>query len=75
MKVEWAREVRDQCISAGVPFFFKQWGGFRPKSGGRDLDGRAWDEFPNIVKTTYQTAAGKRAVVGEKRAHEVARVL
>lgn len=49
MQVNWAREVRDQCIEAKVPFFFKQWGGFRPKSGGRELDGRRWDEFPGSL--------------------------
>jgi len=42
----WVRSIRDQCQSAGVPFFFKQWGGRTPKSGGRMLDGRTWDEFP-----------------------------
>lgn len=42
----WVRDVRDQCQAACVAFFFKQWGGFRPKSGGRDLDGREWSEFP-----------------------------
>lgn len=42
----WVREIRDQCIASGVPFFFKQWGGPRPKSGGRTLDGRTWDQFP-----------------------------
>ena len=46
MQPEWAREVRDQCVAAGVPFFFKQWGGLRPKQGGRELDGREWNEFP-----------------------------
>ena len=46
MHLDWAREVRDQCVAAGVPFFFKQWGGFRPKQGGRELDGREWNEFP-----------------------------
>ena len=49
MKIEWVTEVRDQCVSAGVPFFFKQWGGFRPKSNGRELDGMTWDEFPKIT--------------------------
>ena len=44
--LEWAREVRDQCLEQEVAFFFKQWGGFRPKSGGRELDGREWSEFP-----------------------------
>jgi protein gp37 len=42
----WVWRIRDDCRSAGVPFFFKQWGGIRPKSGGRLLDGRTWDEFP-----------------------------
>jgi protein gp37 len=43
---EWVRQIRDQCLSAGVPFFFKQWGGRTPKSGGRVLDGRTWDQVP-----------------------------
>ena len=42
----WVREIRGQCREAGVPFFFKQWGGRTPKAGGRLLDGRAWDEMP-----------------------------
>jgi protein gp37 len=46
MNAAWVREVRDQCISAGVRFFFKQWGGLRPKSGGRELDGEVWSQFP-----------------------------
>jgi protein gp37 len=43
----WVRDLRDQAMSAGVAFFFKQWGGRTPKSGGRELDGRSWDEFPD----------------------------
>lgn len=46
MRIEWARDVRDQCVDQGVSFFFKQWGGRRPKEGGRELDGREWSEFP-----------------------------
>ena len=42
----WVTDVRDQCLSAGVPFFFKQWGGVRKKENGRMLDGRAWDAMP-----------------------------
>ncbi|HEX8693431.1 MAG TPA: phage Gp37/Gp68 family protein [Longimicrobium sp.] len=42
----WARSLRDQCVAAVVPFFWKQWGGRTPKAGGRLLDGRTWDEFP-----------------------------
>lgn len=48
LNIEWARQIRDECARQGVSFFFKQWGGFRPKSGGRDLDGREWNEFPSI---------------------------
>lgn len=50
MQLAWARSIRDQCKKQKVPFFFKQWGGFRPKSGGRDLDGRTWDEYPFTIE-------------------------
>jgi protein gp37 len=43
---EWVEEVRDQCLEQRVAFFFKQWGGLRPKSNGRLLGGREWNEFP-----------------------------
>jgi protein gp37 len=43
---EWLVDLRDRCGAAGTAFFFKQWGGFRPKSGGRELRGRTWDEYP-----------------------------
>ena len=46
MDVEWVREIRDQCKSAKVKFFFKQWGGVNKKSAGRKLDGRTWDQMP-----------------------------
>lgn len=45
----WAVEIRDQCLAAKVPFFFKQWSGFHPKSEGRLLQGRTWDEMPRTV--------------------------
>src|SRR5207247_3370894 len=43
---DWIRDIRDQCVGAGVAFFFKQWGGRTPKAGGRMLDGRVWDTMP-----------------------------
>lgn len=46
MNPEWAIDVRDQCIDAGVPFFFKQWGGWSPKTNGRLLEGELWNQFP-----------------------------
>lgn len=44
--IAWARELRDKCKEAGVAFFWKQWGGYTPKAGGRLLDGRMHDEYP-----------------------------
>jgi protein gp37 len=46
----WVREIRDQCLVAGVPFFFKQWGGRTAKAGGRSLDGQVWDQMPTMHK-------------------------
>lgn len=43
---EWVQRIRDDCLDADVPFFFKQWGGKTSKAGGRDLDGRIWSEMP-----------------------------
>lgn len=54
---DWVREIRDQCLDRGVAFFFKQWGGLRPKAGGRWLDGRTWDEFPS-TDVPLMAAAG-----------------
>jgi protein gp37 len=51
MNEEWAIEIRDQCESANVAFFFKQWGGLRPKTGGRKLDGREWNDFPRLINS------------------------
>jgi protein gp37 len=46
MAGSWAADLRDQCLAAGVAFFFKQWGGTRKKQAGRLLEGRLWDEAP-----------------------------
>lgn len=46
VKAAWLRDLRDRCLQDGVPYFFKQWGGFRSKSGGRVLDGREWSQLP-----------------------------
>jgi protein gp37 len=57
MDANWVREIRDQCLLQGVAFFFKQWGGLRPKAGGRALDDREWNEFP--PRRTPQFAAAE----------------
>ncbi|NPV58866.1 MAG: phage Gp37/Gp68 family protein [Actinobacteria bacterium] len=46
MDPAWARRIRDQCLAANVPFFFKQWGGVNKKRNGRLLDGTIWDQMP-----------------------------
>ncbi len=57
MAEKWALEIRDRCKRDGVAFFFKQWGGIRPKSGGRKLKGREWNEYPRIEQQLESTAA------------------
>ncbi len=46
MAESWVRDIRDQCVQATVPFFFKQWGGTNKKKAGRELDRRTWDQMP-----------------------------
>ena len=46
MDIAWVREIRDQCVAAGVKFVFKQYSGKRPEQLGRLLDGKIWDERP-----------------------------
>ena len=46
MLLPWVTALRDQCRRSDVPFLFKQWGGRTPKTNGRHLDGRTWDQMP-----------------------------
>ncbi len=48
LDISWVRALRDRCQEANIAFFFKQWGGIRSKSGGRELDGLYWSQFPNV---------------------------
>ncbi len=60
MDPSWVIDLRDQCLRAGVPFFFKQWGGVQKRKMGRTLDGRTWDEMPmtcDLVLLQGKTAA------------------
>jgi protein gp37 len=63
-RADWPRALRDACTANGVPFFFKQWGGLRPTSGGHELDGQRWEQFP---------AVPSQAVTGH-RLHQAAQV-
>jgi protein gp37 len=63
----WVLDIRDQCRRAGVPFFFKQWGGVMKKRSGRTLDGRTWDEMPAVIAksvTTHTTGEDAFVVLG-----------
>ena len=55
MDPRWAIDIRNQCLSAKVAFFFKQWGGRSPKSRGRLLEGKEWNQFP----VTRERGAGR----------------
>lgn len=67
MEEAWALGLRDQCQSAGTPFFFKQWGGRRAKAGGRLLEGRTWDEMPVADRMPENVAAAPISLSGENR--------
>jgi protein gp37 len=49
MREEWVIDIRNQCQAAGIPFFFKQWGGTNKKKSGRTLENRTWDEMPRVA--------------------------
>lgn len=66
VRIDWLREIRDACRSQEVAFFFKQWGGRTPKSGGNVLDGEQWLDLPNI-------AAGRRTNVVQDPSVDVSR--
>lgn len=56
---DWVRAIRDQCIAAGVAFHFKQWGGVNKKRTGRILDGRTWDEWPNLASPSSKAGVSR----------------
>lgn len=60
---DWVRSIRDQCVSAGVPFFFKQWGGVRKKVTGRTLDGTTHDEMPILGANPVVDADRRKSLV------------
>lgn len=66
MDPAWVREIRDQCLAAGVPFFFKQWGGKRKSKTGREIDGRTWDEFPEAEHSSKPVTI-KTRIASERR--------
>ncbi len=57
MDQAWVVDIRSQCQRAGVPFFFKQWGGVHKKKAGRLLEGRTWNELPKTGQLTLSASA------------------
>ena len=55
--VDWLREIRDGCQASDIAFFFKQWGGKSPKSGGGLLDGQQWLEYPAFGYAKFSTTS------------------
>jgi protein gp37 len=68
MLPDWVRSIRSQCKAQEVAFFFKQWGGARKANNGRELDGRTYEEYPDIVPNAVLSSS-RRADLLEKLAH------
>jgi protein gp37 len=60
MAPAWVASLRDQCSAAGVPFFFKQWGGTRKGRAGRTLDGRTHDDVPTRLSASLPSTEQRR---------------
>ena len=65
MQKEWVLSIRDQCERAGVPFFFKQWGGVRKSKAGRELDGRTYDDRPRVEPRPVAEPSRRLAMIAE----------
>jgi protein gp37 len=63
LKEEWVISIQKQCRDAGVPFFFKQWGGVQKSKAGRELKGKTWDEFPKAHPVRQRTPDERRAAL------------
>lgn len=68
MDSRWATQLRDECVEADVPFFFKQWGGRTPKSGGRELEGREWNQMPSVERRVGHALRPPRQVRKREKA-------
>lgn len=60
LRKEWVLELRDQALAQGAAFFFKQWGGRSPRSGGRELEGALWEEMPDLSHPAPHARKGAR---------------
>ena len=65
LRREWVRSIRNQCRQAGIPFFFKQWGGVRKAEAGRELDGRTHDAFPRTSPAPVLPVQERMAAIAD----------
>jgi len=65
LEESWVKGLRDQCLRADVPFFFKQWGGVQKKKHGRLLDGKTYDQLPSRTQNPVPTNADRRKMIEE----------
>lgn len=63
LEKSWVVNIKEQCDEAGVPFFFKQWGGVRKSEAGRELDGRTFDDMPSRVVAEPIGLASRRVMI------------
>ncbi|HWH57100.1 MAG TPA: phage Gp37/Gp68 family protein [Terriglobales bacterium] len=71
MRKEWVLSIRDQCKEAGVPFFFKQWGGTQKKRAGRMLEGAFYDEFPPVSPSVEVTEEVRQTRIATLQGKEI----
>jgi protein gp37 len=68
IKRDWVVSIQRQCQVAGVPFFFKQWGGVRKSERGRTLFGRTYDEFPEVTRSSPPDRSRRMQLLDEMQA-------
>ncbi|MBP6865020.1 MAG: phage Gp37/Gp68 family protein [Candidatus Didemnitutus sp.] len=64
IQAPWVRSIRAQCRAQKVPFFFKQWGGVRKSETGRELDGRTYDEYPEVAENPVPSLSERTEMLG-----------
>ena len=62
MAKSWVVNIRRQCQTSNVPFFFKQWGGVRKSQTGRELDGKTYDEFPHVERSSVPDQPSRKRI-------------
>jgi protein gp37 len=71
MEREWVINIRNQCLRAKVPFFFKQWGGVQKSKTGREIDGQTFDGFPKLSKQKLPPSNSSRAILMQRLAERI----